>query len=138
MRVIIVGRDTELIKPLADRLTEAGFTIIVSESSSAALSVMKKTSVQFVIADTSLLIDQHLAREMLKRAPLVRLVGFSARPSIPAMIEALTQGLIDYFPRSPERLEDVVEAIVSEGRRLARWQRALILNDAPPPKPAGE
>ena len=128
MKVIIVGRDKELMEPLAARLTEAGLTPIPAENANSALAALKKSHAQFVVADSVLLIEQNLGQELQKRSPLVRLVGFSAHPTIPAMIEALTAGLIDYFPRTPAYLEAVTKLILSEARRLARW-RNLLLTD---------
>ena len=132
MKAIIVGRDAALIEPLADRLTRAGLTVIVSENSNSVLAAMKKFSVEFVVADTSLLIEQKLARELVKRFPLIRLVGFSARPNLPGMIEALAEGLIDYFPRTEAYCDAVVEVILSERRRLARWQSMLLTDGLAP------
>ena len=126
MKVIIVGRDKELLEPLAARLTEAGLAVIPAENASSALAALKKSHAQFVVADPALLIEQN--QEFLKRSPLVRLIGFAAHPSIPGMIEALTAGLIDYFPRTTGHLEAVTEAILNESRRLARW-RNLLLTD---------
>ncbi|MDR2724595.1 MAG: hypothetical protein LBC90_00705 [Candidatus Adiutrix sp.] len=128
MKVIIVGRDKELMEPLAGLLTEAGLTVFPAENASLALAALKKTHAHFVVADSALLIDQNLGQEFTKRSPLVRLVGFSAHPTITGMVEALTAGLVDYFPRTPDYLEAVTKLILSEARRLARW-RNLLLTD---------
>ncbi|GHV57810.1 hypothetical protein FACS189460_4980 [Deltaproteobacteria bacterium] len=130
MKVIIVGRDAELINPLAGRLTGAGFTVTVAESPNAALAAMKKNNAPFVVADPALLIEQNLAQELLKRDPLVRLIGLAARPTIPGLIEAIAEGLIDYFPRSPDYFEAVTALIENERRRLTRWQQ-MLLTDSP-------
>jgi DNA-binding NtrC family response regulator len=130
MKVIIVGRDTELMEPLAARLTEAGLTVVVAENANAAVTSLGKSNAHFVVADSVLLIEHNLAHELMKRSPLIRLVGFSAQPTLPGLIEALIAGLVDYFPRNPASLEAVTELIVSEGRRLARW-RDLLLTDEP-------
>jgi len=130
MKVIIVGRDTELMEPLTARLAAAGLTVIPAESASAALAAMSKFNAQFVVADSALLVENNLGQEILKRSPLARLVGFSDRFTMPGLIEALTAGLIDDFPRTPACLEAVSELILSEGRRLARW-RNLLLTDGP-------
>jgi DNA-binding NtrC family response regulator len=126
MKVIIVGHDTELLEPLAARLTEAGLSVIIAENGSSALAALSKSNAQFVVADSALLIEQNLANELLKRSPLIRLVGFSAQPSLPGLIEALIAGLVDYFPRTPAYLEAVTDLIISEGRRLVRWRDLLI------------
>jgi DNA-binding NtrC family response regulator len=130
MKVIIVGRDREMMEPLAARLTEAGLTVITAENAKSAVNALSKSHAQFVVADSVLLIEQNLAHELIKHSPLVRLVGFSAQPTRPGLIEALIAGLVDYFPRTPASLEAVTELIVSEGRRLARW-RELLLTDEP-------
>ena len=126
MKVIIVGHDTELLEPLAARLTEAGLSVIIAENGSSAMAALSKSNAQFVVADSVLLIEQNLAHELMKRSPLIRLVGFSAQPSLPGLVEALIAGLIDYFPRTPAHLEAVTDLIISEGRRLVRWRDLLI------------
>jgi len=126
MKVIIVGHDTELLEPLAARLTEAGLSVIIAENGSSAMAALSKSNAQFVVADSVLLIEQNLAHELMKRSPLIRLVGFSAQPSLPGLVEALIAGLIDYFPRTPAHLEAVTDLIISEGRRLLRWRDLLI------------
>ncbi len=55
MRVIIVGRDRELLNPLAAKLTEHGFEVMLMENSSAVLSYIKQNSIQFLLADSTLL-----------------------------------------------------------------------------------
>jgi DNA-binding NtrC family response regulator len=130
MKVIIVGRDTELTEPLAARLTAVGFTVIPVENASSARTALDKYNAQFVVADSALLIDHNLGTELLKRSPLVRLVGFSARPTLPGLIEALTAGLIDCFPRTPDSLEAVTELLVSESRRVDRWRNLLLTGGA--------
>ena len=135
MKVIIVGRDKELIEPLAGLLAEAGLGAIHVENASSAVAALKKTNAQFVVADSALLINQNLGHELLKRSPLVRLIGFSAKPTTPGLIEALTSGVIDYFPRNQASLGAMVDLIVSEGRRLVRWRNVLLTDD---PAAAGE
>jgi len=126
MKVILVGRDAELLEPLAVRLTEAGLTVVTVENGSSAVTALSKSNAQFVVADSVLLVEHNLANELIKRSPLIRLVGFSAQPTLPGLIEALIAGLVDYFPRTPAYLEAVTELIVSEGRRLARWRNLLL------------
>jgi len=126
MKVIIVGRDKELLEPLAARLTEAGLSVIIAENGNSAVAALSKSDAQFVVADSVLLIENNLAAELMKRAPLVRLVGFSANPTLPGLVEALIGGLVDYFPRTPAHLEAVTESIISEGQRLARWRNLLL------------
>jgi len=126
MKVIIVGRDTELMEPLAARLTAAGLTAIPVENANSARTALEKYNAQFVVADYTLLIGRNLGQELLKRSPLVRLVGFSANQSLPDFIEALASGLIDCFPRTPAYLEAVTELIVSESRRVGRWRNLLL------------
>ena len=130
MKVIIVGRDTELMGPLAGLLAEVGLGAIHIESSSSAVAALKKTNAQFVVADSALLVNQNLGHELLKRSPLVRLIGFSAKPTTPGLIEALTSGVIDCFPRNRASLRAVVDSIVSEGRRLVRWRNMLLTDDS--------
>ena len=126
MRVIIVGRDREVIEPLIDKLTREHFEVILVENSAGVLSFIKKSGIQFLVAEASLLVDHDLGREVLARCPLARLVALTSRPSCVGLVDALAHGLIDYFPRSPDFFDDVVKIIVNERQRLVRWQHVLL------------
>lgn len=126
MRVVIVGRDSELIEPLAELLTRANFDVVVVENIAGVQSCLKRGGIHFLAAEPALLLDYNLGREVLKRCPMARLLALAAQPSLLGMVDALSNGLTDYFPRSPEYFEQVVETLVIERRRLLRWQRILL------------
>lgn len=130
MRVIIVGRDREVIDPLIDRLTRENFEVTLLDNSAGVLSFIKKHSLQFLVAEASLLVDHGLGREVLKRCPLARLVALASQPNRLSMIDALADGLADYFPRRPNCFEDVVRFMTGERERLTRWRRILLSGDA--------
>jgi len=144
MRVVIVGRDRDVIEPLIDKLARENFEVVVVENSAGVQSCLKRGSLQFLVAEVSLLVDRGLGREVLKRCPLARLIGLTAHPSILGMVDALSSGLTDYFPRSSEYFDDVVEAVSHERDRLIRWQRILLSGaemasaDPAAPEPAEE
>lgn len=126
MRAIIVGRDIDVIKPLTDMLTEAGFEPIVVENGAGVRSWLKKGDVQFLLAESSLLLDQALAGEVHKRCPLARLVALASRPNLLDMVDAISGGLADYYPRRPEYFGDIVRMMSGERKRLMRWQHTLL------------
>lgn len=126
MRVVIVGRDREVIDPLSDKLSRENFEVVVVENSAGVQSCLKKGSIQFLVAEVSLLVDRSLGREVMKRCPLARLIALAAKPSLLGMVDALSVGLTDYFPRSPEYFDEIVRTIVQERVRLVRWQRILL------------
>lgn len=126
MRVIIVGRDRELLNPLVDKLSEQGFEVMLMENSSAVLSYIKQNSIQFLLADSTLLMGHTLAKEVLNRCPLARLIVISANPSLFGMIEAISSGLVDYFPRKPKYFDDIVRTAIDERERIIHWQHALL------------
>jgi DNA-binding NtrC family response regulator len=130
MRVIIVGRDRELLNPLADTLSGHGFETLLMDNSSAVLSYIKQKSIQFLLADSTLLMGHTLSQEVLKHCPLIRMIAMSANPSLFGMIEAISTGLTDYFPRKPEFFGDIVRVMLNERARIIRWQHVL-LADAP-------
>lgn len=142
MRVVIVGRDSELIEPLAELLTRDNFEAVVVENIAGVQSCLKRGGLHFLVAEPSLLVDHNLGREVLKRCPMARLVGLAAQPSLLGMVDALFNGLTDYFPRSPEYFEQVAEILTIERRRLLRWQRLLLSESAmeasAPPLPVTE
>lgn len=130
MRVVIVGRDLELIEPLVALLTWENFDAVVVENIAGVQSCLKRGGIHFLIAEPSLLVDHNLGREVLKRCPMARLVGLTAQPSLLRMVDALSNGLTDYFPRSPEYFDQVLETLAIERRRLLRWQRLLLSESA--------
>ncbi len=126
MKVVIVGRDQETLSPLVDKLSGEGFEVLVVDGVSGVQSYIKNASLHFLLADANLLLDRGLAREVLKRCPLARLIVLASQPSLLGMSDALAGGLADYFPRFPEYFDDVVATLVVESRRLHRWQRWLL------------
>lgn len=126
MNVVIVGRDRDLLEPLINKLAWEGFEVVVVEGGAGVQSHIKKASLHFLVADANLLVDHSLGREVLNRCPLARLIALASHPTMLGMIDALSGGLTDYFPRSPEYFDDVVMTIVNERQRLARWQRTLL------------
>lgn len=126
MRVVIVGRDQDFLAPLVGRLSGLGFEVIVVDNGSGVQSYIKKNSLHFLVAEAAHLIDNNLGREVLNRCPLARLIALTSNPTLLGMIDALSEGLTDYFPRSPESFEEVVGVILAESRRLARWQHLLL------------
>lgn len=125
MRVIIVGRDQQVISALADRLRE-NFEVYLVDNSAAVQAYLKKGGIQFLIAEPSLLLDHNLGREVRKRCPMVRLIALASNPTLLGLSDALSSGINDYFPRTPEFFSDVEQSMLDEKRRISRWQRALL------------
>lgn len=132
MQVVIVGRDQELLKPLVDKMEREGFEVAVVDGAAGVQSFIKKASLHFLVADANLLVDHSLGREVLNRCPLARLIALASHPTRLGMIDALSGGLTDYFPRSPEYFDDLVRTMVDERQRLIRWQRALLSGSVRP------
>jgi|GEM_PF-2525242 len=126
MRVVIVGRDSAVIGPLVDLLARENFDAVLVENAAGVQSCLKRGGIHFLVAEPSLLLDHSLGRELLKRCPMARLVALAANPSRLGLVEALSNGLTDYFPRSSEYFNQVVETLATERRRLLRWQRLLL------------
>ena len=132
MKVVIVGRDQELLRPLVDKLSREAFEVVVVDGGAGVQSYIKKASLHFLVADVNLLVDHSLGREVLSRCPLARLIALASHPTLLGMIDALSGGLTDYFPRSPEYFADLVQTMVNERQRLVRWQRTLLSGSALP------
>lgn len=126
MRVVIVGRDSAVIGPLVDLLTRENFDAVLVENIAGVQSCLKRGGLHFLVAEPSLLLEHNLGREVLKRCPMARLLALAANPSLLGLVEALAGGLTDYFPRSSEYFDQVVDTLVIERRRLLRWQRLLL------------
>lgn len=125
MRVIVVGRDQEVVGPLIELLTRSDFEVVRLENSAGVLSYLKNAGLQFLVAEASLLVEHGLGREVLKRCPLARLVALSSQPGRLDLIDTLAGGVAEYFPRRPEYFGAVVGFMVGERERLTRWQEIL-------------
>lgn len=136
MRVIVVGRDLEVLEPLIDLLVKEQFEVVRAENSAGVLSHLKNAGTEFLVAEGSLLVEHGLGREVLKRCPLARLVALSSQPGRLDLIDTLAGGAVDYFPRRPEYLGAVARFMVDERERLRRWQR-MLRSGQPDPAPGG-
>ncbi|MDR1045814.1 MAG: hypothetical protein LBP33_11985 [Candidatus Adiutrix sp.] len=130
MRVVIVSRDREFLEPLIEALAGEDFEVLVVENGAGVQACLKRGGLQFLIAEASLLVDRGLGREVRGRCPLARLVALVDRPSLLGLVDALTNGLTDYFPRSPQYFSAVVRTLVDERQRLVRWQHVLLSGEA--------
>ncbi|MDR0881699.1 MAG: hypothetical protein LBP55_04040 [Candidatus Adiutrix sp.] len=126
MSVIIVSRDQAVMEPLIDQLSRQDFKVALAENSAAVMVMIKKGGLQFLLAEPVLLLEHGLAREVFKRYPLARLIALDPRPTLLGLAEALTNGLTDYFPRSPEYFDEVAQLMLSERQRLRRWQSLFL------------
>ncbi len=126
MRVVIIGRDLELLEPFAEKLNQAGFEVVIFEHRAALLADLQNVSAQFVLAESNLLLRQGLYREILKRCPLARVIAWVAKPNRLDFISALAEGLTDYFPRNQEQCEELFALLLRERERVARWQHILL------------
>ncbi|MDR1081781.1 MAG: hypothetical protein LBQ79_12685 [Deltaproteobacteria bacterium] len=126
MRVVIIDREPEFLAPLVNELEGEGFEVTVAENIPAALAFIKLKSIQFLVADSSVLVDHSLGSEVLRQYPLTRLIVLAAHPSLLGMIESISRGITDYLPREAESFGELVDTIQDERERLTRWQHALL------------
>jgi DNA-binding response OmpR family regulator len=126
MRIVIVDREPAFLEPLLERLRNEGFEVLVAENIPAVMSVVKLHSIQFLVADSSILVDHSLGAEVLRLNPLARLIVLAARPSLLGMIESISSGMTDYLSRSPESFGLLIDTVLDERERLKRWQCALL------------
>ena len=115
-----------LVAPLIEQLTAAGFEVKVVENASVVVSFIKETSLQFLIADETILVDRNLGRDVLRRCPLARLVALSSKPQGLKMVGALAGVLTDYFPLRPDVFPEIVKVMVYERKRMERWQQNFL------------
>jgi DNA-binding NtrC family response regulator len=126
MHIVIVDREPAFLEPLMSKLKEEGFEVSVTENIPAVMSVIKLHSIQFLVADSSLLVGHSLGDEVHRLNPLARLIVLAARPSLLGMIESISAGMTDYLPRSHESFDLLVNTILDEREKLKRWQCALL------------
>lgn len=132
MHAIIVGRDKELMQPLAERLDREKFKVALVDNSAAVQAHLKRGAIDFLLAEPGLLLDHNLAREVSRRCPLARLLALASQPTLLGMADALASGLTDYFPRRPEYFDQIVEIMRLERMRMTRWQKTFLS-----PRPLG-
>jgi ActR/RegA family two-component response regulator len=126
MRIVIVDREPAFLKPLLEKLKEEDFEVTVAENIPAVMSVIKLQSIQFLVADFSVLVDHSLGAEVHRLNPLARLIVLASRPSLIGMIESISSGMTDYLPRTEDSFDLLMNTILDERERLKRWQCALL------------
>ncbi|MDR1036376.1 MAG: hypothetical protein LBT40_07335 [Deltaproteobacteria bacterium] len=126
MRIVIIDREPEFLSPLVSELEHKRFEVSIVENIPAALAFIKTKSIQFLVADSSVLVDHSLGSEVLRQYPLTRLIVLASHPSLLGMIESIGRGITDYLPREPESFGELVDTIQDERARLSRWQHALL------------
>ncbi|MDR1050300.1 MAG: hypothetical protein LBP95_04310 [Deltaproteobacteria bacterium] len=126
MRIVIVDRDPTFLAPLVRDLENEGFSVTVVENISGVLSFIKTNSLHFLVADSNLLVDHSLGAEVHRQSPLTRLIVLASRPSLLAMIEAISCGITDYLSRQSSSFGQLVDTILDERDRLTRWQYAIL------------
>jgi DNA-binding NtrC family response regulator len=126
MRIVIIDREPGFLEPLIAELEAEGFEVLVSENIPGALTAIKTKSIQFLMGDSSVLVDHSLGGEVLRLYPLTRLIVLAAHPSLIGMIESISRGITDYLPRAQESFGELVDTILDERDRLMRWQHALL------------
>jgi hypothetical protein len=114
------------LTPLISELENELFEVTVVDNIPGVLSYIKMKSLQFLVGDSSVLVDHTLGTEVLRLNPLARLIVFASKPSILGMIESISRGLTDYLPRDEASFVPLVDIIVEERNRLMRWQYALL------------
>jgi DNA-binding NtrC family response regulator len=126
MHIVIVDREPAFLEPLLLKLKDEGFEVTVAENIPAVMSVIKLHSIQFLVADSSILVDHSLGSEVHRLNPLARLIVLATRPSLLGMIESISSGMTDYLSRSTDSFDLLINTILDERERLKRWQCALL------------
>jgi ActR/RegA family two-component response regulator len=126
MRIVIVDREPAFLAPLIQDLAKEGFDVTVVENISGVMSYLKKNSIHFLVADSSLLVDHSLGSEVRRQSPLIRLIVLAVRPSLLAMIKSISCGITDYLPRDQSSFGQLLDTLLDEKNRLVRWQYAIL------------
>ncbi|MDR2354328.1 MAG: hypothetical protein LBF22_14455 [Deltaproteobacteria bacterium] len=128
MRIVIVDREPDYLAPLILELKKENFEVTIAENISGVLSFLKTHSLHFLIGDSSLLVDHTLGAEIHRQYPLTRLIVLAQRPSLLGMVESLSRGVTDYFPREEASFGQLVDTILDERDKLMRWQYVILGN----------
>jgi ActR/RegA family two-component response regulator len=126
MRIVFVDREPAFLKPVVDDLEGLGFEVAIVENTPGVLAYLKTRSIQFLVADSSIIVEHSLGLVMRRQSPLIRLIVLSSRPSLLDMIESLSSGITDYLARHESSFGQLVDTILDERDRLVRWQYALL------------
>ncbi|MDR1085515.1 MAG: hypothetical protein LBP22_11850 [Deltaproteobacteria bacterium] len=126
MRIVIVDREPAFLAPLLEDLTREGFEVTTVENISGVLSFIKKCSLHFLVADSTLLVDHSLGAEVRRQSPLTRLIVLAAHPSLLGMIKSISSGMTDYLPRHPSSFGQLLDTVLDERNRLVRWQYTIL------------
>jgi len=116
--VLILDDDIDVLAANARFLRVSGYTVILSNTASAALEQLQNSAVDAIVTDLRMpeMDGLEFAREARMRKPLVPLLFFSAFASVADVVTAMKLGAVDFLekPVDPEllleRLHDVCGA----------------------------
>jgi len=113
--VLILDDDIDVLAANARFLRVSGYTVILSNTASAALEQLQDNSIDAIVTDLRMpeMDGLEFAREARMRKPLVPLLFFSAFASVADVVTAMKLGAVDFLekPVDPEllleRLHDI-------------------------------
>jgi NtrC-family two-component system response regulator AlgB len=120
MHVLIVDDEENIRKTTTVALESAGHDVSAAEDGTTALRLVDGSQFDAVLLDLKLGAESglDLVPEMLKRAPQLSIVVFTAFASIETAVEAMRRGAADYIPKpfTPDQIRQALAKILTTRR----------------------
>ena len=123
LRVLIIDDEQNIRRTTAIALEAMGHDAVGVDTGAAALKLLGSESFDVAFLDLKLESENGLEilPQLLKRAPELDIVVFTAYASVETAVEAMRRGAVDYIPKpfTPDQVRHVLERILN-ARRLQR------------------
>ncbi len=122
---ILVVDDEELVQMmLKEALTELEFEVFAASSGKQALMLLEQQKIQVMIFDLKMpgMNGVELCREVKKLYPATIVYAMSGYHSLFELVDCLSAGFEDYFPK-PFDFDVIVREIQHAFAKLDRWKR---------------
>lgn len=101
MNILIVDDDPNILEVLDASLTAAGFQVHKAGNAKAAISLLKKVSIDLMISDMKMpaMSGMVLLSEIQQILPDLPVIFLTAYGTIPCAVNALKKGEVDYISK---------------------------------------
>ncbi|MBI2924296.1 MAG: sigma-54-dependent Fis family transcriptional regulator [Verrucomicrobia bacterium] len=115
MRILIIEDDPSIRRTTAVALESMGHEAVEAETGAAALQLVDKRHCEVAFLDLKLGAESglDLLPELIKSAPHLDVVVFTAFATIDSAVEAMRLGAVDYVPKpfTPEQIRQALEKV---------------------------
>ncbi|RJR43482.1 MAG: response regulator [Desulfobacteraceae bacterium] len=118
-RVLVVEDESSVANSLGVLLKESGYQVRVAGTGKDALETLDRHEVDLFVADLQLpdMNGMEVVRQTRRRNPQTGIIVMTGEPSVPAAVEAMKSGVLDYLPKPFTKEEFLNRVQRALGRR---------------------